>query len=267
MYEELDVNERPAGPPSMLNSVWEVPRTLFEMAGLVATFPLLGSLPRGDGHPVLVLPGFLAGDESTLVLRRYLRSMGYHSLPWSMGRNTGRPEFIQKLLPERLLGLSDELGTGISIIGQSLGGVFGRELARLYPDRVRQVITLGSPFAIRHSNTTMPLIRRLFEQSTGMGVEAMRELLVAMDPGVSPPVPLTAIYSKGDGVVNWRVCREAREDHQTQNIEVFGSHCGMAFNPAIYYIIADRLSQPEDSWQKFESRWPGLCLTNIGSES
>lgn len=251
----------------MLNALSELPRTLFEMAGLMATLPLLGSLRHGDGHPVLVLPGFMAGDESTLVLRRYLKAMGYRSLQWTLGRNTGCPEIMQYRLVELLLELSDRFDTRLSLVGQSLGGVFARELARLYPERVRQVITLGSPIALRNSSTTLPIVRRLFEQSAGMTAEEMRDLLADMAPDISPPVPLTAIYSKGDGIVNWRVCREPTEDHQTQNIEIIGSHCGMAFNPAIYYLIADRLAQPEDDWQRFDSWLPYFSFTNVNAES
>lgn len=267
MYEELDAEAHDAGPPSLFNALSEAPRTLLEMAGLMAALPLLASLPVGDGHPVLVLPGFMAGDESTLILRRYLRAMGYRSLPWALGRNTGRPEIFQHLLGDRFISLSETFGAKLSIIGQSLGGVFARELARLYPERIRQVITLGSPLAIRRANTTLPIVRRLFKQRAGMNVEAMRSLLASMDSHASPPVPLTAIYSRGDGIVNWRVCREAHEDHQTQNIEVIGSHCGMAFNPTIYYVVADRLAQPEDDWRRFRSALPGYRLDHIGTQS
>jgi len=92
----------------------------------------------------------------------------------------------------------------------------------------------------------------LFENQSGLSIEKMRAAIFEMDPHKTPPVPLTAIYSKGDGVVNWRVCRESFEDFETDNIEVFGAHCGMGFNSAIYYIVADRLAQSKDDWQKFE---------------
>ncbi|MDB9880424.1 esterase, partial [Pseudomonadales bacterium] len=81
----------------------------------------------------------------------------------------------------------------------------------------------------------------------------MRDAIAAKKAQTTPPIPLTAIYSKGDGIVNWRACREAVEDHQTQNIEVWGSHCGMGFNPSIYRIIADRLAQSTTQWQKYRS--------------
>ncbi len=252
MYEEIDVAALRASAPPLINALTELPRTFLEMQSLVASLPLLALSRKGDGHPVMVLPGFLAGDESTAVLRRFLGRSGYAPEPWNLGRNTGRARIIQNLLPERFLELAERCGQKVSLVGQSLGGVYAREIARMFPDHVRQVITLGSPFATRHGTSTVPIVRRLFEQQSGMTVEAMRALIDSMDPHISPPVPLTAIYSRGDGVVNWRVCRETTEDDITQNIEVCGSHCGMAFNPAIYRIVANRLAQPEDDWQPMD---------------
>lgn len=257
MYEELDVARHRGSSPPAINALTELPRTLVEIQGLAALLPLLTFSQRGDGHPVMVLPGFLAGDDSTAVLRRFLDRLGYQTEGWLLGRNTGRPELMQKVVPERFLDMVRECGQKITLIGQSLGGVYARELGRLYPDHVRQVITLGSPFGTRNGTSTLPLVRRLFERQSGMTVEAMRKLLEDLDPHVSPPVPLTAIYSRGDGVVNWRVCREADEDEITQNIEVCGSHCGMAFNAWIYRIIADRLAQDEDAWQPYRAAFPG----------
>ena len=252
MYEHLDVDEHQGAGPPLWNALTEMPRAFLEMSGLLASVPALSQMPRGDGHSVLVLPGFLASDQSTATLRRYLRFLKYDALPWQLGRNTGRPEIMQRLLVERFHELTDD-NVKLTLIGQSLGGVYARELARLYPDKVRQVITLGSPFGTRRGETTLALVRRAFERASGLTIEAMRELLVAMDPHVSPDVPLTAIYSKGDGVVNWRVCREKHEDELTENIEVLGSHCGMGFNPMIYYIIANRLSQPAGIWRRFRA--------------
>ena len=250
MYQELDVEKFRSKPPSLLNAMTEIPRTLLEIGTLSVSFPLLASLPKGDGHPVLVLPGFMAGDESTMVLRRYLSLMGYEPMRWNLGRNTGKPEIMERSLLERFESLSGRFGQKISLIGQSLGGVFARELAHLYPDEVRQVITLGSPFSMEDASGTNPLVEKLFERSAGLSVEEMQKKLEVTS---SPPVPTTAVYSKGDGVVNWRGCKEREIDERTQNIQVIGSHCGMAFNSAIYHIIADRLAQTENKWQKYNA--------------
>ena len=259
MYQKLDLpaklssNENlKSRPPSLLNALTEIPRTLLDIGALCLSAPFLASMPRGDCHPVMVLPGFMASDQSTALLRGYLKQLGYDSMGWELGRNSGRFEIIHHILIARFLEAVDDCGDKITLIGQSLGGVYARELARLFPDKVRQVITLGSPFGVVNGTAANPLVRSLFEIQSGLSIEEMREAIFEMDPHKTPPVPLTAIYSKGDGVVNWRVCREAFEDFETDNVEVFGAHCGMGFNAAIYYIIADRLAQPRDDWKKFE---------------
>ena len=249
MYEELDVSQPVR--PSVLNLLTELPRTLLEVSTLPLLWGALRSLPKGDGHTVMVLPGFLAGDESTRVLREYLTRMGYEAKGWGLGRNTGRFDIMAQQLPEAFLGLAEEAGGKVSLVGQSLGGVFSRELSRLYPEYVRQVITLGSPIRIGRSEAVASVVSKLFEQSTGMTPEEMRSALEFFDESASPKVPMTAIYSKGDGVVHWQGCMEENEGELTQNIRVCGSHCGMGFNSAIYHIVADRLSQADGHWQKY----------------
>ena len=221
------------------------------MGSLVASFPLLSQLPKGDLHPVLLLPGFMASDDSTLLLRRYLLRMGYKPLPWSLGRNTGKLELFETKLTEKFSQLSDTYQDKISIIGQSLGGVYARDLAHRFPDKIRQVITLGSPFRAMTASATSPIVTELFKSQSGMSIEEMRDKLADINTHKSPGVPTTAIFSKGDGIVNWRVCLEGDGQH-TESIEVRGSHCGMGFNPLIYCIVADRLSLPLNGWKKFD---------------
>jgi len=122
-------------------------RAPFEFgAGLAALAPLLAIAPRGDGHPVLVYPGFGAGDGSTEPLRRVLGLLGYKAIGWGAGRNTGmRPEWLAEGAA-RVRALQREHGRKVSLIGQSLGGIYARELAKRAPDEVRCVITLGTPF-------------------------------------------------------------------------------------------------------------------------
>jgi pimeloyl-ACP methyl ester carboxylesterase len=252
VYESIELSQHNARSPSPLNAITEIPRTLLEMTSLLASLPSLSRMPRGDNHAVLVLPGFLAGDRSTSMLRQYLAYLGYNALPWGLGRNTGRLDVMQRQLMARLAEIFEAHEGGVSLIGQSLGGVYARELSRFLPARIRQVITLGSPFGVRHAGAANGLVRRLFEGQTGMSVAQMRDAISAQDPSLTPPVPVTAIYSKADGIVNWRVCQEIREDHQTENIEVNGCHCGMGFNAQIYRIIADRLAQPTGNWQRYQ---------------
>jgi len=252
LYEELDVSGYHARPPSLYHTLTELPRSLIEMSSLLAALPTLSNLPKGDRHPILLLPGFMAGDSSTLMLRRFLLYMGYEPLPWTLGRNTGSLNQFEEKLINRFEHLAQTYNEKISIIGQSLGGVFARNIAHRFPDHVRQVITLGSPFGALAAGSTNQLVTALFRQQSGLSVEEMKDKIAEIESGKSPSVPSTAIFSKGDGVVNWRVCRED-DGHQTESIEVRGSHCGMGFNPLIYYIVSDRLAQPENRWRQFDS--------------
>jgi len=260
LYQTLDVERWQARPPSLINTLSEIPRTMIELQLLSISWSCLKQLPQGDGHPVLVLPGFLASDRSTRILRRYLDQMGYTSVPWGLGRNMGRLSQFEEGLVGHFHELSAEHDQKISIIGQSLGGVYGRELAKFYPDQVRQVISLGSPFGIKDSHAATNLVRNLFERSSGMTVEQMRSRMIELDPHIPPPVPCTAIYSKGDGVVRWESCvQNADHRNEKENIEVNGSHCGMSMNPSIFKIIADRLAQEEGQWEPFEPEgWSSL---------
>ncbi len=233
----------------MLLFALEGQRALLEAASLIPASPLLGAAPRGDGHPVLVLPGFAAGDESTLALRFYLRRLGYWAQGWRLGRNLGfhgGGRRTEQGVMQRFADLFGRRGRKVSLVGWSLGGVYAREIARAFPERVRQVITLGSPFAGRGRGSN---VDRAYEALTGRKLRKPDPETLARfsEP---PPVPSTAIFSRSDGVAPWRACIE-RPSVRTDNIEIRGSHCGLGFNPVVLYAVADRLSQPEGEWQPF----------------
>ncbi len=250
MYESLDVAEHRLKPPSALLSLSELPRVLMEATTLIHGWPMLACAARGDGHPVLVLPGFIAGDESTVALRRFLTHLGYDPLPWALGRNTGSLD-IQRRMFLRFKHIARRVSEPVTLIGQSLGGVFARQIARRFPADVRQIITLASPFGASDERTTNPLIRSLFERMSGLTVNEMRERMGGDDADTPPPAPATAIYSKTDGVVAWHTCI-GQESATTENVEIIGSHSGMAINPAVLYVIADRLAQAKGAWSKFD---------------
>ncbi len=232
-------------PPSALLALTELPRALAEFSALGIAAPFLASAPRGDGHPVMVLPGFVTSDMSTTVLRRFLARQGYHAHAWELGRNLG-PRAIGRegeKLVARLRAIHEATGQKVSLIGWSLGGVMARQLARRTPEAVRQVITLGSPFT---GNPRASNVWRSYQILTGQRLDdPVRE------SATPPPVPSTAIYTRQDGIVAWQNCVEPAAP-ETDNIEVHGSHCGLGVNPAVLYAIADRLAQAEGDWRPFD---------------
>jgi pimeloyl-ACP methyl ester carboxylesterase len=223
---------------------------MLELASLPLAAPILAGAPHGDGHPVLVLPGFTASDRSTRILRRYLTHLGYDAHSWDLGRNLG-PRSIGvdgEHLAARLDEIHTSTGRRVSLVGWSLGGVMARQLSRLAPDAVRQIITLGSPFT---GNPMASTVAGLYQKVTGHKIAARKTQIDLGHSREAPPVPSTAIYTRGDGIVPWENCVEP-ESPTTDNIEVRGSHCGLGVNPAVLYAIADRLAQPEGQWKPFD---------------
>lgn len=232
-------------PPSRLLLMLEA-RALSELGVYYLARPLLRSAPRGDGHPVLVLPGFLASDFSTAPVRSFLSSLGYAVEGWKLGRNLGAAG-LEDRLRERVTALRRGHGRKVSLVGWSLGGIFAREIARLATDEVRSVITLGSPF---NRNPRANHSWRLFEYLSGRTIDEIDPRIMA-SMGEPPPVPATAIYSRSDGIAAWQCCVE-REGPASESIEVEGSHLGLGHNPLVLHAVADRLAQPEGAWRRFE---------------
>jgi pimeloyl-ACP methyl ester carboxylesterase len=165
---------------------------------------------------------------------------------WGMGRNLGPREGVLEGLEKRIHELVERYEGPVSLVGHSLGGIFARELARVYPDKVRQVISLGSPFGEGRMTASIPA--RLFT-----ALNPPEELPVDQDLlAYAPPVPTTAIYSKGDGIVNWQTTFQKDGHAQTQNIRVRGSHCGMTLNPSIWLLVAECLATNPEQWRPFE---------------
>ena len=222
-------------------------RALWELGAFAASLPILSQAPRGDGHPVLVLPGLIASDLSTRPLRGFLNGQGYKAHGWGLGRNLGPRPGVQPLMLTRLRELHQRYQRKVSLVGWSLGGVFARELAKQAPKAVRMVITLGSPFG-GHPKATNAW--RVYEMASGETV-GDRDSAFVESLRQPPPVPTTAIYSRSDGICAWQNCRE-QPGPQAESIEVSGSHCGLGHNPAAVYAVAERLAQPEGTWRPFE---------------
>ena len=240
-------------PPSATLMLMEG-RALSELSAYWLMRPWLSVTARGDGHPVLVLPGLLADDLSTYALRSFLNSHGYKAHGWKQGFNRGLRGTLEADMLARLEALFARHGERkVSLVGWSLGGLYARQLAKLAPDKVRCVISLGSPFAGSAKSTNA---WRAYEWANGSRVDDQ----VPADLAEDPPVPTTSIFSRTDGICAWQGCLNA-DGPLSENIEVDGSHCGLGHHPAVVYAIADRLAQPEGAWKKFERRgWRALVF-------
>ncbi|RBP50952.1 esterase/lipase family protein [Arenicella xantha] len=221
------------------------PRAIFEWQSFYALKPLLKRLPKGDGHAVVVFPGFGGSDRSTKPMRKLLSDLGYRSYGWGLGTNLIFDDHLEAEMVALVREVADETGGKVSLVGWSLGGLFAREVAKACPDVVRNVISLGSPISgrTRHSNA-----HRLFQAINGKpsDLEYTRRLSLS----TAPPVPTTSIYSKTDGIVAWEGSIQAESD-LAESIQVPASHLGIGVNPLAMYILADRLRQTDMAWRKF----------------
>ncbi len=234
-----------AKPPALRLFLSEPSRGALQLGAFPLAAPWLGRAPRDEPHGVLVLPGFLTTDVSTRLLRRYLRGLGHTVWGWRLGRNLGPTAEILDGMPRAVELLAERTGAPVSLVGWSLGGVFARELARRHPENVRQVITLGSPFALR--DPAQSRVGRAFRRQEHRHVVGNAPSTQTARP---IPVPSTAVYSKRDGVVHWLSCIEP-ETHLHQNVQVRCAHLGFGADPATFWLIADRLAQREPGAQPF----------------
>jgi esterase/lipase len=226
--------------PSASGLLGEV-RGLLEIPRLVTRAPRLSRQPRGEGEAVLVLPGYGAGDASTSILRTYLRLLGYRARGWGLGRNRGDVEALLPRVADRVDRISRSEGGPVALIGWSLGGVLAREAARECPRAVRQVITLGSPVVGGPKYTAVAEVYR----RRGVDLDEI-EARVAERNREPLQSPVTAIYSRSDGVVAWRACIDPYPN-DVEHVEVETSHLGLGFSTEVYEIIARHLSSRRKS--------------------
>jgi esterase/lipase len=204
--------------------------------------------PRGDGHPVMVLPGFMASDTLTQGLRSFLAALGYEVHAWELGRNPGLRLDLCEKLEKRIARIRATTGRRVSLIGWSLGGMYARAIAHRQSEHIRQVITLGTPFNINVDDAVGGAIARVYVM---LNPQASADPLMAS--GLvrhATPVPSTSIFSVRDGIVPWHRCVE-QADERTECIRIPGSHCGMTYNPVVLSLVAERLSQREHGWRPF----------------
>lgn len=247
-------SRRPASAPSRLWTLTEG-RALLELGAFYLSRPLERTLPRGDGHTVLCLPGFLATNSSTVPMRGLLTRLGYDAHGWDWSRNVRVDNAMLESLEAQITRLHSDSGGKISLIGWSLGGVIARELAKLHPEKVRLVMSLGSPITNERAETG---VTKLFEMLNGKEPEVQRGgRFLALDE--APPVPTTSVLTKTDGIVHWRGSVQCGDREDCENIVVHASHCGLGVNPSVMVALADRLAQDEGAWKRFnppfKHRW------------
>jgi pimeloyl-ACP methyl ester carboxylesterase len=231
-------------------------RALAEMAMLPFAWPLLATAPHGDGHPVLLLPGFMANEITLVALKSFLDGRGYNVQTWGLGRNVGFQRRHAEALEQKIRHLHHQTGRKVSLVGWSLGGVFALYGAHQAPECVRQLITLGSPVSVDPAGSqSPPLVKALYRMIAhpmGPNVHVMQPRAKKLREHLLPSVPMSCLYTVSDGVVPPQEATIDAPDGGYENIRVQGSHSGLGFNPMVLCILADRLAQPEGRWLPFE---------------
>lgn len=233
------------------------PRAFLEMALLPASLPLLMEAPQGDGHPVLLVPGFMASEASLVALKLFLQSKGYDVHTWGLGRNVGFRSKHANALPQKIRYLHHITGRKVSLVGWSLGGVFSLYSAQSALECVRCVITLGSPVSVEASGSQSPApvkaLYRLVSHRLGASAHVMQPRAKAMRERRRLAIPTSCLYSLTDGVVPPQEATIDGDPALHENIRVPGSHVGLGFNGIVLALVADRLAQPEGDWKPFEA--------------
>jgi pimeloyl-ACP methyl ester carboxylesterase len=221
-----------------LNSLGEVWAPA-EASVTLSLLPLLiSTAPKGDGHAVVVLPGFATGREHTLVMRSVLNSCGYDARDWGQGCNRGPSDEMDCDLIENIMDIYNEDQQKVSLVGWSLGGLYARSLAQRYPDVIRSVVTLGSP---HRADPRESQLSKLYDQISPTKVSEVTDADLEL-VSCQPLVPTTSIYTRTDGVVNWKDCIND-ESPLTENVEVTGSHWGLVYNFHALGAVLEALSK------------------------
>ena len=218
------------------------PRLRLLLGELAAPLDGLRLLPRvpsliqrrsGPNREVLVLPGWMAGDGSTAVLRAALSRDGHRVRGWGLGRNTGDAPSRMRDVTDLVQQRAQATGSQLDLVGWSLGGVIAREVARRAPEAVRRVITLGTPLHGPHFTS----FAALFVDDLD---EAARER-IARRRAAPPSVPVTVIWSRRDGIVQWRA-QQDRDNPWAEHVEVGSTHIGMTLDPDVLDVLRDRVA-------------------------
>jgi len=222
---------------------------------------------RGDGRGVLLIPGFTGPEISLSPLKAFLKRRGWNAHFWGLGTNRGPQDdedaaWIAQALSGRLAYLAQKHGGKISLVGQSLGGIYARELAKRHPDLVDRVITLGSAVHVDRgkANPLNSMVADLIAKRTGRSVREHLDIAAYAGVEEPPPVALVALSSPYDGVAPMKATLIAEKylnqpkAPPRENIEVPASHAGMGTNMWVMAVIADRLAVPVDQWVPFDPK-------------
>jgi pimeloyl-ACP methyl ester carboxylesterase len=223
-------------PPAA--AIWSETTALFELPRLLLRMPALRALDSGVAGPVMVLPGYGASDASTLPLRLLLAAVGFKASGWGIGRNGGDVEQLLPRVAAAVAALAVRHGSPVQLLGWSLGGVLAREVARDAPAHVRQVITLGTPVV---GGPKYTLVGRRYA-AQGYDLDAIEREVEARHR-VPIRAPVTAIYSRTDGVVAWQACIDPWTP-DVEHIEVGSSHMGLGLDPDVYRLVVQRMAAP-----------------------
>lgn len=219
---------KPPNPAAIFNEAF----TAFEIPKLLLNAPELANLKSANPRDIMVLPGFGAGDVSTLPIRSYLEYLGHRVTGWDRGLNTAD---VQETLYQLVEAVSKRKEEKLVLVGWSLGGYLAREIARELPHRIEQVFTLGSPIIGGPKYTQIAPVYR----AQGIDVDWI-EQAVAEREAVPLTTPVTAIYSKSDGIVAWQACIDENSPN-VEHIEISASHIGLGISADVFRIIGQRL--------------------------
>lgn len=260
-------------PPRLRHSVGELGRVALEAGTSALCRGIFKTLPDGDGHTVMTIPGFMGADGSTAMLRNFLSDRGYRAIPWGFGRNASEArassmdEFmvhraqVEDRIAERITHEFLATGRKLTLIGWSLGGLYAVALAHRYPQWIRQVVTLGTPFGDPRGTALYNVMARMNQRTPeAESEEALRRWVDYTYSGGELRVPILALYSESDGIVGKGIARCEADPRYVTNMAVMASHVGFPFNPLVFAVIANHLVAPDRRWRICQSERIGSLV-------